>query len=332
MADINKPDWVKIALKIQYCIPTNARLKYVVMDFETTGFSPQDDEIIEIGIAKCCGETVLDTFSTFVNPEFDLPAKITELTGIKNEDLMGAPKLKTAIAQAAEFIGNEIIVAHNAAFDIGFLKSAYQAADISREIRYIDTLALSKKLFPGLPNHKLSTIIQEFSLMDGQQTHRALDDVLCTHRFFELCVSEMIDRDCREDAISFVPLKVEHVDPPKKTADIVPTVQNIDPDGPLFGKNIVFTGELSIDRTEAMQMAVNVGAIVKSSVSRKTDYLVVGTQDISIVGDDGMSTKEEKAYAFNQSGKANIEVIREKEFMELIAWKKEMEEGGVMLV
>lgn len=80
----------------------------------------------------------------------------------------------------------------------------------------------------------------------------------------------------------------------------------------------MFTGELSIDRAAAMQMAVDVGAVVKSGVSGKTDYLVVGTQDLALVGADGMSSKEEKAYALNQAGKAHIQIIREQEFIDLV--------------
>lgn len=102
-----------------------------------------------------------------------------------------------------------------------------------------------------------------------------------------------------------------------KPSDIEATVDCINPSGPLYGKNIVFTGEMSLSRSEAMQIAVNAGAVVKTAVSRKTNYLVVGVQDLDIVGDDGMSSKEEKAYALNEEGTADIKIIDEVEFIQL---------------
>ena len=80
----------------------------------------------------------------------------------------------------------------------------------------------------------------------------------------------------------------------------------------------MFTGELHISRAEAMQLAVDVGAKVTSSVSKKTDYVVVGKQDLALVGEDGMSTKEERAHALNSEGVANIQIIGEAEFLALI--------------
>lgn len=99
--------------------------------------------------------------------------------------------------------------------------------------------------------------------------------------------------------------------------EIKPTVGVINENGALYGKNIVFTGDLSIDRNEAKQIAVNAGAIIKSGVSRKTDYLVVGVQDKAIVGEDGLSSKEEKAYELNEAGAANIVFLNEEQFLEL---------------
>ena len=81
-----------------------------------------------------------------------------------------------------------------------------------------------------------------------------------------------------------------------------------------------------MSRAEAMQIAVNSGAVVKTSVSRKTDYLVVGKQDLTLVGDDGRSTKEEKAYALNADGKAVIQIIDEAEFLRLSKERKVADE------
>jgi len=99
--------------------------------------------------------------------------------------------------------------------------------------------------------------------------------------------------------------------------DIGPTCET-NPSSPLFGQRIVFTGELSIRREDAMQLAVDAGALLQSTVSGRTNILVVGKQNIALVGADGMSSKEEKAYALNQAGKANITILDEEQFFALI--------------
>ena len=96
--------------------------------------------------------------------------------------------------------------------------------------------------------------------------------------------------------------------------DIHPQTCEFDTSHPFYGKNIVFTGELPINRKAAIQMAVDVGAVVRTAVSRKTDFLVVGTQDIGLVGDDGLSSKEEKAYALIAEGNTQIHIITSDEF------------------
>ena len=87
-------------------------------------------------------------------------------------------------------------------------------------------------------------------------------------------------------------------------------------------KKIVFTGQLRMERYEAAQAAVNCGAFTTGTVSSKTDYLVVGTQDPRVIGTDGMSTKERKAYELNKSGKASIKIISESEFLSLLQEKE----------
>src|SRR5690606_31191463 len=102
-------------------------------------------------------------------------------------------------------------------------------------------------------------------------------------------------------------------------SEITPTSNKYDETHVFYGKNIVFTGELkSLERKDAMQKVVDLGGILKSSVSRKTDYLIVGEQDKSIVGDDGLSSKEEKAYELIEKG-FNIKILNEEEFLKIIS-------------
>ncbi len=193
------------------------------------------------------------------------------------------------------------------------------------------TLILSRAAFPDLPNHKLSYLKDVLCLSDGV-SHRATADVETTNALLWACI---VPRKYEQpyfhamlDARFSSPGKKKAKHKPAKSnqkiciSDIIPEQEN-DPSSPLYQKNVVFTGELSIPRKEAMQLAVNAGAVLKTAVSGKTDFLVVGKQDISIVGDDGMSGKEEKTTALNASGKANIRVITEKQFIELV-------QGGII--
>ena len=133
-----------------------------------------------------------------------------------------------------------------------------------------------------------------------------MSDVEAAYRLYLYCRT-MLSEPVQQDYAKYV-----------SPSAVCRTVNDIDPAHPLCGKNLVFTGELSISRKEAMQLAVNVGAVIKSSVSSKTDYLIVGKQDLALVGEDGMSGKEEKAHALNEAGKANIRIVSEADFWQLI--------------
>ena len=285
---------------------------YIVLDVETTGLSEDTDEIIEVAAIRVSGGRVVDQYESLVHPRRLIPPNITDLTGITNRDVRSAPAI-TEVMQALDRFWPEGIpaVAHNAPFDLKFVGKALCAAGCSREIQYIDTLPLARDAFPGLPDYKLNTLISVLCLSEDEQEHRAMSDVEYAHKLYLRCVEAIsASDDYRYTG-------------PVRPSDVHRTVEDIDPTHPLYGKNIVFTGDLSISRREAMQLAVNVGAAVKSTVSSKTDYLVVGVQDTAVVGKDGMSSKEEKAQGLNDCGKAHIRVIREGEFMLLI-------KGGVM--
>lgn len=163
---------------------------YVVLDFETTGLSPWDNEIIEASMVRYVDEKEEAVYTTLVNPLEPIPPRITKLTGISDADVADAPTMKTVIHDIQEFIGDLPIVAHNASFDVGFLLANYECRQIYCHIRYIDTLALARKAFPDLPNHKLETLIREFHLAEAQ-THRALDDVYCTQKVLMLCLEKL---------------------------------------------------------------------------------------------------------------------------------------------
>ncbi len=168
---------------------------FVVLDLETTGASPKDGSgITEIGAIKVCGGKVLGEFSSFVNPMVPIPQYITNLTGITDQMLANAPEIAEIFPQLMEFLAphDQVqIVAHNAPFDIGFLKAAAGQLTLPwPNFEVIDTVRLARLVIDSSEvfNYRLSTLSQFFQTTTPP-THRALDDVKTTvevmHHLFE---------------------------------------------------------------------------------------------------------------------------------------------------
>lgn len=166
--------------------------EYIVIDVETTGLSPDDDRIIEVAAVKCENDRIVDSFHSLINPGRRIPSKVTKLTGIKNADVAGAPDMDAVAPELSEFIDNLPLVAHNANFDIKFIANAFKRAGVSKGMLYIDTLALARNAFPDMPNHKLSTLINELGLLDHGQEHRAMSDVEATQRLYMACKAQLV--------------------------------------------------------------------------------------------------------------------------------------------
>jgi DNA polymerase-3 subunit epsilon len=252
-----------------------------------------------------------------VNPCTHIPPQITELTGICDADVIGAPTLHSLIHEIDNFLDDHVIIGHNIPFDLSFLQYAYQRILGSKKaFQYIDTLSLSQAAYPHFPSHKLNFLKSKLNIEAGR-SHRAMNDVICTNQLLNRCLSSIsspMNRLLQTFHYRDIKLeKYENVTP----SMMKPACTSFDSNHPLFGKTIVFTGTFSRSKDCLMQMALDIGASVKTSVSSKTHVLVVGKQDISVVGNNGMSTKQEKAYTLNESGRANIMIIEESEFLDL---------------
>ena len=155
---------------------------FVVVDLETTGLSAQNCHIIEIGAVKTRGGEELGRFQSFVDPGIPLPEMITKITNITDDDLVGAPQIATALAQFMDFAGDAVFVAHNAKFDMGFLRAACTATGQPwPEPTVIDTLALARRVIS--PNEARSYRLGELARLIGTEVtpnHRALDDAAAT--------------------------------------------------------------------------------------------------------------------------------------------------------
>ena len=166
---------------------------YIVFDIETTGFSAIRDRIIEIGAVKVTDGKIVDKFSTFVNPERPIPFEITNLTSITDDMVMSAPTIETALPQFLEFVGEGVLVAHNAGFDVGFIEQNCRNLGLDDHFVYADTVALARVLLPTLSKYKLNIVAKALNI-SLENHHRAVDDAGATAEIFVKFV-EMLKKD-----------------------------------------------------------------------------------------------------------------------------------------
>ncbi len=156
---------------------------YVVFDIETTGFSAVHDKIIEIGAVKVCGGEICDKYSVFVNPEIPIPYEIEKLTSITDDMVMDAKKIDEILPEFLEFCQGCVLVAHNAAFDTGFIKEKCHQLGMSYDFTAVDTMVLARTLLPDLKNYKLDTVVEAVGCK-LEHHHRAVDDAGATADVF----------------------------------------------------------------------------------------------------------------------------------------------------
>ncbi len=160
--------------------------EFVAFDLETTGLSPREDTIIEIGAVRMKGGQELARFQTFVDPGRSLERKIVDLTGITDDMLVGAPKIEEVLPQFLEFVGDSPLIAHNADFDTGFIREAAKRQGLKFTSTSVDTLILSQNLLPQLNKFKLNIVAEALDLPEFNH-HRAADDaVTCGLVFWNL--------------------------------------------------------------------------------------------------------------------------------------------------
>ncbi|MGL4991101.1 MAG: PolC-type DNA polymerase III [Sarcina sp.] len=164
--------------------------EFVVFDIETTGFSSKNDKIIEIGAVKIKNGEVIDKFSCFVNPKRTLPAIIIELTGITDEMLIDADSIDNVILKFMEFVGNATMVAHNAAFDVSFIKKNLRDLNKGFNNQVLDTVALARFLYPELKKVKLNIVAKHLGI-SLENHHRAVDDAKATAEILQVCFKKL---------------------------------------------------------------------------------------------------------------------------------------------
>lgn len=287
---------------------------YTALDLETTGFSPECDEIIEISALRVRNGTIVDRFTSFVKPDNvdAVDGYITELTGISAAMLASASPISEVLPAALSFIGSDVVVGQNVSFDINFIYDNAERLGLPAFGNdYIDTMRLSRWLFPDFVNHKLRTLVKKFGIQQ-ETTHRAESDAEATAACYEYMVQHIAQNDLEKN------LATSYGHKSVRAADIVGNPDAVKADSPIFGQTVVFTGALEkMTRKEAMQLVADLGGINGDTVTKKTNFLVLGNNDYCTSIRDGKSTKQKKAEKYILAG-ADLQIVPETVFYDMI--------------
>jgi DNA polymerase-3 subunit epsilon len=287
---------------------------YVVIDIETTGLDPRYDEIIELSAVKVKNDMIVDRFTTLCNPGVEIDSFITELTGITNDMVKNAPKIKEVLKQYISFIGDIIVIGHNINFDINFIYDNYiHLFKKSFTNDFVDTLRLARKVCPDIQHHRLPDMLEYYNIVNNQ-IHRGLNDCIATYQIYLKLKNAIITHN-----IPLVsPVKKYHREKTKiNLKTIVATIDSFDKTHPCYGKYFVFTGTLQIKRTEAAQIVANLGGITENIVTKNTNYLVLGNYDYISAIKDGKSTKHKKAEKYILAGQ-DLQILTENVFFDMV--------------
>ncbi len=291
---------------------------YCVLDFETTGLMFEYSEPIEIAIVKVRDSVIVDNYSTLIKPKEEIDDFITELTGISNEMVKDAPIISDIRNDVLNFIGADIIVGHNTGFDIGFFTR--NIGTIENE--YIDTVQFARKIYPDLPNHKLSTIKKYLNI--DLKSHRALADCETTYALYEDIKNKMLINHLQISDIFAMRKNHKQI----SVKNLVFDQSKNDITNMFFEKYCVFTGTFitidghTIQRKELFQLLGDIGGFPQDQINKLTNYLIVG--DYSRVKSviDNKTSKIKKAQEYKLKGQ-EIEIIDDKTFEVLIGIKGE---------
>lgn len=163
---------------------------YNILDFETTGFSADYDRVIEVGVVKIKNDKVVDTFQEFINPGMRIASAITNLTGITNNMVKDADRSLAVMPRLKSFVGDELIVAHNASFDARFFKAEMNRCQIYPTNEFLCSLLLARRIYQHLDSHKLGVLCSYLGFTN-KASHRALGDAQVTHKVFSAICEEV---------------------------------------------------------------------------------------------------------------------------------------------
>ena len=307
--------------------------QFIVLDLETTGLDSYRDEIIEFGAIRVnLDSNTHASFQTLIKPVRKVPLKISEITGITQEmvDRDGL-ELSDGLTQFIKFIGDSPLVTFNAEFDMGFLCNAAKNNGLVITNRYTCALKRARRAWPGLPSYRLADLAT-MGKLSNDDNHRALGDCKRAAIIFTAATSTLgqkirwstplmeQDNAHRTNGSPLNARKLQH----EQTAP-----KHGDPNGALHGEIVVFTGELSIPRSRAVEIAARAGCEVHAGITKHTTILVAGVRDVSLFDGKEKSDKYSKAESLMRHGQA-IRILTEAEFMQLSATHVTAEEPAIL--
>ncbi|RIW32557.1 exonuclease [Bacillus salacetis] len=309
-------------------------MDFIALDFEIANHKLSS--ACSLGMVFVEENVIVDKKSFLIKPPgLDVDPDYTKIHGITREMLKDAPSFPEIWSEIHYYFSKRnLFVAHNAQFDMNVLKNTLLEYSIQiPEFEYVCSIPVSTRACRG---ERIGNSLKERAERFGvvlENHHDALSDARACAELVIKCVEskrrKSLQSYCRTygsiPVKKFSELKLQTTFRKRKKfnkiaiKDIVANKEIFDENHELYGKNVVFTGDLlTFDRKEAMQKVVDLGGFVKSGVSRKTDFLVVGKQDKSVVGEEGLSSKEKKAYELIEQG-IEIKVIGEEELKRLFS-------------
>ncbi len=310
------------------------KFDFISIDFETA--NNNYNSACSIGLAIVEDKEIIDMKYFLIQPptlEFD--EKNINIHGITPDDVKDVPRFPEIWDKIKYYFSDNMIIAHNAIFDMSVLKNCLEEYNLNiPDFNYLCSIPISTCACRGQNVGRSLKDRLEYFGINLENHHNALADAEACAKL----VIEVINRKKRKSFESFcrvhssLPIKnFRNLEPRrflKKSnkkmfnriaiSEIIATTNNFDKEHVFYNKSIVFTGKLiTMDRKLAMQKVVNLGGIIKSDVSSKTDFLIVGTQDKAIVGKDGISLKERKAQELKARGN-HIQIIKENDFLNIL--------------
>ena len=303
-------------------------MDFITIDFETA--NSERCSHCEIGLTFVENNVIKDSKSWLIQPPGNCYDFFnTEIHGICEQDTENEPEFDVIWKEVRPLVENHFLIAHNAGFDMSVLRKTLDLYNIPYpSFRYACSYIFSKQTWPGRPSYNLASLCAENKITFKH--HRAESDSIATAKL-SLLAFEKMGVQTEDDFVpllktkigdifdgGYKPCRTYHPSTSRHKFDyrtIVADPSKADEDNMFFGKTVVFTGTLSsMKRADAQQIIADIGGVNSNSVSKKTDFLIVGQQDYRIVGDDGMSGKQEKAIELVNCG-CPLEILSEEDFL-----------------
>ncbi|MBQ2290855.1 MAG: 3'-5' exoribonuclease [Paludibacteraceae bacterium] len=305
-------------------------MNFVAFDIETA--TAKRSSICQIGITEVINGVLQEPKSWLIQPESNLYDSMNIwIHGITPEDTKDSPSFPEVWNEVYQYLKGKIVVAHNTSFDMYALRDAFNNYNMEYPtFDYFCTLRIARYIIKGCYSYSLNVVL-DYMNIEFEGHHRADCDSLGCAKLLLKCLE--IDGSTLDDLEEkyafhrgkfdkdlFIPhLALDKYDPDSSYKRFIKNIQvddsTADPSNYFYGKTVCFTGTCQYGvRKELLLKVAQVGGIPTDSVTAKTDILVVGQQDYRVVGEDGMSNKQEKAYKMLKAGK-DIEILSETEFL-----------------